>query len=277
MDFKKCMPVILLWEGGKVDDPRDPGGRTNQGITQRVYTAYRRRKGMQQRDVYQMTPEERDDIYRTNYWNAIQGDLLPLGVDLLVMDGAVNSGVVQSVKWLQRAVGVVDDGIVGPATLHAATNYPDKQALLTLITNQREAFLRSLKTFKTFGTGWLRRTASVKQTASSWVANVPAPAPMPVSPVGVADASAKADPADVKAPPPKGVADAATGGGLSSLGLSQVINNLQQQLTPFSLASGWITKLVVALIVIGAALTIGGLAWRFYSEWKAKRIAEATK
>lgn len=264
-DFARCMPVILKWEGGKVDDPRDPGGRTNQGIIQRVYDNYRRRKGLPRQDVYAMAPAERDEIYRTSYWNMVRGDQLPLGVDLVVFDGAVNSGPIQSIKWLQRALGVPDDGVFGPDTLHALTEEEDVDGLIVSIIDKRETFLKSLKTFKTFGAGWLNRTRDVEHIAMSWTEG---PHVQTVQIVPEEPNSPKASPDDVKKPV-KGVADVATGVGLGGLGLSPIIQQLQDTLTPYSFAGGWIAKLVIALAVLGALLTVGGLVWRWYATRKA--------
>ena len=271
VDFARCLPVILKFEGGKVDNPKDPGGRTNQGITQTVYNAYRRRKGVQQRDVYLITPEERDEIYRAQYWNPIRGDQLPLGVDLVVFDGATNSGPSQSIKWLQRALGVKDDGVLGPDTLHAINVTTDNDALIADIIAKREAFLKNLKTFKTFGTGWLSRTLQVEQIGQAWATGTIGP-----NPFYAEGAHAKANVEDIKKPPAKGLADVATGSGVGSGVAAGTIQTLQEQLTPFSMAGGWITKLVVALAIISAVLTIGGLAWRWYSSYRKVKIEKAT-
>jgi lysozyme family protein len=117
--FVRAMPRILAHEGGKVDDPQDPGGRTNQGVTQAVYTAYRARLGTTAKDVWEMRPEERDAIYRKQYWDAVNADDLPAGLDYVVFDGAVNSGVSRSAKWLQQALGVAPDGHIGVVTIAA--------------------------------------------------------------------------------------------------------------------------------------------------------------
>lgn len=270
--FAKSLPPVLVYEGGKVDDPRDPGGRTNQGVIQRVYDSWRKAKGEPPRDVYLMTDDERNAIFRSQFWDAVQGDKLPAGVDFCVFDGAVNSGPKQSIKWLQRAVGVDADGVLGAVTL-AAVVAAEPLALIDRIVDRREAFLEALKTFKTFGTGWLRRTAQVRKLAKQMVSapqSLPATAPVHVVP------SQKAVVEDAKKGPPPGLGDAATGGGVSSGGLGIALHELQDQLTPFSTAGSWIGKVVVVLIVVGALLTIGGLAWRFWASRKRAKVAEAT-
>lgn len=75
--------------------------------------------------------------------------------------------------------------------------------------------------------------------------------------------------------PGRGVADAATGGGLSSIGLGGALQTLQESLTPFSSAGNWIGTTVVVLILVGAALTIGGLAWRWWANRKKQETLDA--
>lgn len=273
--FARSLPPVLVYEGGKVNLASDPGGKTNQGVIQRVYTAWRKAHGQPSADVYDMTNAERDAIYRSQYWDAVQGDKLPDGIDFVVFDGAVNSGPIQSIKWLQRALGVTADGQLGTVTFGAlAANY-NHVALVDAIVDRREAFLKALKTFKTFGKGWLSRTAKVRALGRSWAAGNAAASPT-VSPAPVhTTASPKADVTDVSKAPSKGVADAATGAGIGAAGLGGTLQTLQEQLTPFSMAGGWIGKLVVILIIVGAVLTIGGLAYRFWAQRKKAKVADA--
>ncbi len=272
--FSKAMPHVLVYEGGKVDDPRDPGGRTNQGVIQRVYTAWRLARSMPDRDVDLMTNEERDAIYRKQYWDAIRGDELPAGVDFVVFDGAVNSGPKQSIKWLQRAVGVVADGVLGAITLAAVADFSSPVVLVDRICDRRMEFLKALKTFKTFGRGWTRRVDSVRATGQA-MANS---APVTVAKMTIADATAAAEKAPIdqaKETPGKGLADTATGGGVASGGLGFTLQQLQEQLTPFSMAGDWIGKLVVGLLITSAVLTIGGLAYRWYAARRKAKLVDA--
>ena len=115
-----------------------------------------------------MTIADRDAIYRKKYWTGSRCDDLPAGVDYCVFDGSVNSGVAQSAKWLQRALGVTVDGHIGDHTLLAAKD-ADHAALVRSICDQRMKFLRSLRTFPTFGKGWTRRVNDVRATALGMV------------------------------------------------------------------------------------------------------------
>ena len=71
--YNQALAAVLREEGGKSDNPKDPGGRTNQGITQTVWhDTYRKRMGLPTRDVYIMESSERDAIYRQSYWDLIR-------------------------------------------------------------------------------------------------------------------------------------------------------------------------------------------------------------
>jgi lysozyme family protein len=177
--YTKALARVLVYEGGSVDDPADPGGRTNQGVTQRTYDAYRRSQGLPARDVYVMTSTERDAIYRRSYWDLVRGDDLPAGVDLAVFDAAVNSGVGQAIKWLQAALGDhyqgQRDGVMGAKTLQAVQDFGDEGDLVTAICSRRLATLQRLRTWSRFGKGWSARIANVQKTACSWIDSAPEP------------------------------------------------------------------------------------------------------
>jgi lysozyme family protein len=126
--FLADLKFVLKWEGGLTDDPDDPGGRTNRGITQREYDRFRKSKGLPTQDVAEISDDEVNEIYYRNYWKAVRCDELPVPLRLVVFDTAVNMGVMTSVKLLQQALNeflIQDrklkvDGILGPKTLEAA-------------------------------------------------------------------------------------------------------------------------------------------------------------
>ena len=161
--FYKSLNEVLKHEGGYVNHPKDPGGATNRGVTQRTYDAWRASRKLPKRSVRLLTPEELTALYRQNYWDAVRGDELPVGIDYAVFDFAVNSGVSRAVRLLQQLVGVKVDGQLGPATLRATSA---KQFGLTdKYCNARLSFLRSLHHWATFGRGWGRRVESVRASA----------------------------------------------------------------------------------------------------------------
>jgi lysozyme family protein len=187
-DFAKALPRILVYEGGKVDNPGDPGGRTNQGVTQATFNAWLREQSQPSRDVYTITAAEVSTIYKTKYWDMVQGDKLPAGLDLCVFDAGVNSGNGQAGKWLQRALGdkfaAGVDGIIGIKTLQAVEDFGDIEALIGAFCSHRLATLQTLRTWGKFGKGWTARVANVLKTADSWAVDSPAPNPVDVTAAG---------------------------------------------------------------------------------------------
>lgn len=182
-NYQAVMAEIYKHEGGYVDHPKDPGGATNMGITFNVLKAWRG-KPITKDDVKKLTKAEAGLIYEANYWNKIKGDSLPIGVDLAVMDPAVNSGVSRGAKWLQAALGVKQDGEIGPATLKALEGkHPD--VIINTICDVRMGFLRGLKTWPTFGKGWTSRVESVRKKALAMAKTAPPVKSEPVKPVTV--------------------------------------------------------------------------------------------
>jgi lysozyme family protein len=156
--------ALLKHEGGFVNHPSDPGGMTNLGVTRKAWQEYVGRE-VTEDEMRSLTPQTVAPFYKHRYWDAVSADSLPSGVDLCVFDCCVNSGPKQSIRFLQRAVGVADDGALGPKTL-AAVNAADPHELIEKFTEIRESFLKGLPTFVTFGKGWLVRTAAVEKQAT---------------------------------------------------------------------------------------------------------------
>lgn len=271
-EFERALAKVLLSEGGYVNHPSDPGGETNKGITKRVYDAYRERIGKPVQSVRDISQAEIAAIYKASYWDLAKCDQLPAGISYVVFDGNVNSGVSQSIKWLQRALGVVAvDGVIGNATLAAVQNYGDMDRLVDAICDRRLAFMKALKTWKVFGRGWASRVAAVRATGKAWAGGGVEIKPLSLS----SGASAKAPISDAKAAPMLAVADGATGGGIGSGGLAATLQQVQEQLSPLSYSSELIGKVVAGLIIVSAVLTIGGLAYRWYAKRKKDRLKDA--
>jgi lysozyme family protein len=162
-NFDQSLKMLLKHEGGYVWHPRDPGGMTNLGVTKRVYEAWVGHE-VDEAAMRALTPDDVAPIYRANYWDAVWGDHLPSGVDFSVFDWAVNSGPARAVKALQRIVGSVSDGIIGPKTMQAVMNM-DAEKIIDLMHGERQRFYERLDTFDTFGRGWTRRNNETRQAA----------------------------------------------------------------------------------------------------------------
>lgn len=261
--FSRAMPPVLVHEGDYVDDPHDPGGETNQGVTARVYNSFRARKGQAKQSVRLMTTVERDAIYRAQYWDVIRGDFLPEGVGYVVFDGAVHSGTAQSAKWLQRALGVRDDGQIGEATLAAVGAHPDHDKLIAAICAQRLAFLRRLKTWPRYKGGWSTRVRDVQRRGQAWASGS-----VGLPPVAIKGASVKARIEDAKPAPSPAAGDAAFGAGASGGLIAGAIQNMQEKLEPVANVE-WVQPVLAALAVASVLLVAGGLGWRFLQAWRA--------
>lgn len=264
-NFPKAMAIELRYEGGKVDDPRDPGGRTNQGVIQRVYSAYRAQKGLPVRDVYLMEPHERDEIYRRNYADKVRFDDLPSGIDLVLLDGAINSGPAQSVKWVQRALGLTADGIMGDVTMNAITNQPDMMKLIDDTLDRRMLFLRQLKPWPTYKNGWTNRVNGIRATAKAWARNEASPI-MPAA----QGSEKKANLSSAKPAPARALGDATGGGGGMLTVASQGIEQAKDALLPASDLS-FVSKILIGFTILGVLLAVVGFG---YSWWARKRKAE---
>lgn len=166
-NFDNVLQIVLKDEGGFVNNPADPGGMTNLGVTKRVWEGFVGH-AVNEADMRALTPADVAPLYRQNYWNGVRGDDLPAGVDYAVMDFAVNSGVNRAAKFLQQACNVNPDGNIGPNTLSAVNN-ADPTTLIDTVCDQRLAFLQSLPTFATFGKGWTSRVNRVKDAAEQMV------------------------------------------------------------------------------------------------------------
>ena len=159
MDFDTAFHTLLKHEGGFSDHPADPGGKTRFGITEAVA-----REAGYRGDMRELPLDLAKRIYKDRYWDAVRAEELPAAVRYAVFDAAVNSGPSQAARWLQRAVGVRDDGIIGPITL-GAVRAADPERLLRRVLAQRLRFMTGLSNWPAFGRGWARRIADLMEMA----------------------------------------------------------------------------------------------------------------
>jgi len=271
--FHDALARVLVHEGGKVDHPDDPGGRTNKGITQRVYNGWRSRNSLPVRDVYQIADNEVEAIYRFQYWEPIKGDALPVGVGYVVFDGAVNSGPKQSVKWLQRALAdpeVAVDGMLGAVTLSKVKANTDNDKLIAAICARRMVFLQALKTWKTFGKGWTRRVSDVKKTGQAWAMGTVGPE---IEYIPGAERKGAID--DAKAAPPKAPGDLGMGGaGGVAMSGAALNDQIHDSLGPIASIS-WIANLLPWVIGIAVVVAVGAALYRGWAKRRADALADA--
>lgn len=161
-------------EGGKDDDPRDPGGRTNEGIEQREFSAWLKLQKQPDADVWDASESALTTVYRVNYWNPFC-EFIPKGVDLVFFDIHVNQGYHWAVVFLQQALGIPADGHYGVVTqahvqdivdsASAGSDVPTAREVIESMTAQRIHRYRGLAEFNVYGKGWLNRAAACQKAA----------------------------------------------------------------------------------------------------------------
>ena len=153
LTFIQIFNRLIGHEGGYVNDPRDPGGETNWGITKRTAQA-----NGYQGSMRAMTREQAYKIYYSAFWLRYQCDKMPEAVAYQFFDAAVNHGLGNASRMLQRAVNVADDGIIGNMTIAAIKKMAISDVIMRLNAERLEFYCK-LSTFATFGKGWIRRVA----------------------------------------------------------------------------------------------------------------------
>ena len=132
-----------------MNDPTDPGGETNWGISKRSYPNVR---------IKELTRNQAISIYYRDFWLRSGCEQFEDGVGYQLLDSAINSGISQSIRFLQRAAGVADDGVLGPVSKNAITSMKEAN-LIMLFNAERLEFMTKLKNWPNHGKGWARRIA----------------------------------------------------------------------------------------------------------------------
>jgi len=151
MTSDKAIEFIIELEGGYVDNPKDPGGETKFGISKKAFPNL---------DIKNLSVDEAKDIYKRLYWDSVQGDKLPHGLNLLVFDSAVQHGTNMAIRLLQRILKVKEDGALGPVTLEALQGIPT-QELISQYTLARHKFYTGNPNWDYFSKGWAKRLLMV--------------------------------------------------------------------------------------------------------------------
>lgn len=146
--FEKAIERVLSHEGGYVHDPRDPGGETQWGISKAAYPYI---------NIKTLTREDAKVIYFRDYWKPVAGSL-PASLAYQALDAAVNHGIGNAIRFMQRAVDVADDGNWGPVSAAQAKKFEENDLLFRFLA-ERTLFMTKLRKWDTFGRGWVRRIA----------------------------------------------------------------------------------------------------------------------
>ena len=166
--LSSSLVFVLRWEGGFVDHPNDPGGRTNRGVTQKVYDQWRIKQNAPAQDVKLISDAEVTAIYETGYWLAARCNVLDDPLYLVQFDTAVNMGVGRAVRFLQEAVECAIDGDFGPTTEKAFAAC-DRGAAVIRYCKAREAFYERLiaknPKLADFRKGWMNRLNALRTQA----------------------------------------------------------------------------------------------------------------
>jgi lysozyme family protein len=167
--FKECLDLVLKSEGGYVNNPADPGGMTNLGVTKRVWEEFIGHEA-DEKEMRSLTPEKVAPLYEQKYWRPCYGEVLPRGLDFVVFSMGVNAGPGRSVKLLQSAIGCVPDGVIGPKTRGLICD-SNTAIIISKFSEARREYYRSLKNFPIFGKGWLARVDKEESEALSLAKN----------------------------------------------------------------------------------------------------------
>lgn len=149
----KAFDLLMINEGGYVNDANDSGGETKYGISKKAYPYI---------DIPNLTIEQAKEIYKKNYWDRCKCDYLPDALSVAVFDFAVNSGVNRAIRILQASLRIEIDGIIGNQTIGAVNRIPPKDILYEYM-DRRLQYLMSLKSFARYGKGWSARVRRVRE------------------------------------------------------------------------------------------------------------------
>ena len=154
--FEECMDRLMSdrIEGGYVNDPNDPGGETKYGISKRSYPSV---------DIRNLTKEQAKSIYFRDFWFSWM-EMQPEAA-YHILSAMVHSGQTTVIRWVQRSLGVADDGQFGPIS-QAAYKKAQAAPFLFMFIAVRLDFFTRLKNWRHHGKGWSRRISLEMQIAA---------------------------------------------------------------------------------------------------------------
>lgn len=156
--WEKVIEFVLAYEGGLTDDPTDPGGLTNFGISQRAYPDL---------DIRALTVNDAKKIYKRDYWDACRCGEMPEPFAICLFDAAVNMGVRKAIKILQVALRLHPDGIIGPKTMDAVNLAGDYGLMRFLARRIVEYFdiIQQNPSLKVYAMNWNYRVIKLQRLA----------------------------------------------------------------------------------------------------------------
>jgi lysozyme family protein len=157
--YPESIAFVLRQEGGYSNNPKDPGGPTNFGITIFDVRKYWKANATAA-DVKALPLEAAKIIYQKHYWTPVRGDDLPAGLDVCTFDSAVNSGVGRANLWLGKAIGSPAKDY--PTLAKQASSVTDIPKSVKSFCATRLSFLHNLRTWSVFGKGWGRRVSELQ-------------------------------------------------------------------------------------------------------------------
>jgi hypothetical protein len=162
-NFKNIINNLVELEGGKSNLSYDKGGKTNLGITQYTYNNWNKKHNKPLKDVYKITRQEADQIYKEEYWNIIKGDQLPPNVAHIMLSQALLDGPQDSIRLVQKLLGLKVDGIMGSDTINKIKRLTVNGdiKLATAIANKQIYRLKTDEDADKFGKGWNSRVQKV--------------------------------------------------------------------------------------------------------------------
>ena len=163
-NLQQSMDIMMKLEGGKSDLKSDRGGRTNLGVTQREFDKFRQKQGLAPKDVFSITKQEAQQVYKIGYWNIIKGDELPLNVAHAMFSFALTDGPQDSIRFIQRLLGVEVTGFMGPKTKQAIWNAcknGDRKLTERILNRQIARYENDEQ--EQFKKGWVRRVQKLRE------------------------------------------------------------------------------------------------------------------
>ena len=163
MTRDEIIAAVIGTEGGYVNNPTDPGGATKFGVTQRYLTNARKSAQFANlpASVADITAQQAHDLYAADQWQAVHGDSLPPAVALLAFDCAVNGGPGTAANVLESALGIPQDGIIGPHVIAAAKAADPAKLAAEFAARNAVHYAKFYTTESQFMLGWMRRVISM--------------------------------------------------------------------------------------------------------------------